>query len=270
MIKPQSWSSREEALLLVNAYLDGELDAAAAVEVERRMGADATLKAEYERLLGLRTTIASRLMKDRASDALRSRIAAIAEPNVTVMQRPAQQTSRAPRHFEWRQMAAAGLIACFLGSGATWLVLQQSGSAGDVAAIIADHQRSLLAAAPVDVVSTDQHTVKPWFDSKLALSPRIVDLASDGFPLVGGRVEVLGGQAVPVLVYKRRAHLISVVAVPKAGGNDDGRFALAATRDGYVVRSWRGRDFTYYAVADLAPEELDGFVASWRKQATAE
>jgi anti-sigma factor RsiW len=268
MIKPQSWSSREEALLLVNAYLDGELDAAAAVEVERRMDADATLKAEYERLLGLRTTIAARLTKDRASDALRSRLAAIAEPNVSATVRPAP-VRPVPRHFEWRQMAAAGLIACFLGSGATWLVLQQSGSAGDMAAIIADHQRSLLAAQPVDVVSTDQHTVKPWFDTKLALSPRIVDLASSGFPLVGGRVEVLQGQAVPVLVYKRRAHLISVVAVPTAGGNDDGTFALAATRDGYVVRSWRGRDFTYYAVADLAPEELDGFIASWRKQAAA-
>ena len=269
MIKPQSWSSREEALLLVNAYVDGELDAAATVEVERRMNADATLRAEYERLLGLRKTIASRVMKDKASDALRARIAAIAEPAGSTNVRPLP-VRRAPRHFEWQQMAAAALIACFLGSGATYLALQQSGSAGDVAAIIADHQRSLLAATPVDVVSTDRHTVKPWFDAKLALSPHIIDLTSSGFPLYGGRVEVLGGQAVPVLVYKHRAHLISVVAVPKPGGSDDGGFALATTRDGYVVRSWRGRDFTYYSIADLPPEDLDSFVAAWRKQAAAE
>ena len=167
-------------------------------------------------------------------------------------------------------MAAAALLACSLGSTATYIAVQPSATSRDVAAIVAGHQRALLAAAPVDVASTDQHTVKPWFDSKLALSPHIIDLASSGFPLVGGRVDVLKGQAVPVLVYQRRRHLISVIAVPKPGGIDDDAFTLSSTRDGYAVRGWRGRDFVYYAVADLSPEEIDGFVASWRKAAASE
>jgi len=268
MIKPQSWTSREEALLLINAYLDGELDAAAAVEVERRMGADATLQAEYDRLLNLRTRIVAGIGKDQASDALRVRIAAIAEPDMAPA--PGRSVKAVARRFDWRQMAAAMLIAASLGSGASYFVLQLDMASDEVASIVAGHQRALLAAAPVDVASTDRHTVKPWFDGKLALSPRIVDLAAEGFPLIGGRVEMLKGQAVPVLVYRRRAHLVSVVATPEHGGKDDGASGRIATRDGYAVRVWRGSDFVYYAVADLPAEELDSFVASWRQQAARE
>lgn len=266
MIKLSAWSSHEEALLLVNAYLDGELDASAVLEVERRLKTDANLRAEYDRLLGLRTTIASRLAKDRASDALRSRIAAIAEERGPAVA-PAKPVMR---RFEWRQMAAVAVVASVLASSTTYFITQPDPSAGAMAAIIADHQRSLLAAAPVDVTSSDRHTVKPWFDQKLALSPHIVDLAALGFPLVGGRVEVIAGEAVPVLVYQRRAHLISVVALPKPGGSDDGSMILAGTRDGYAVREWRGRDFVYHAVSDVSAKELDLFVASWRHQAAAE
>jgi anti-sigma factor RsiW len=266
MIKPQSWTTREEALLLINAYLDGELDAAAAVEVERRMSADATLQAEYQRLLNLRTTIASGIGKDQASAALLARVAAIAGPD-----RAAAPSVKMPaRRFDWRQMAAAALIAAFVGSGATYLTLRPEPASGAVAAIVAGHQRALLAAAPLDVASSDRHTVKPWFDGKLALSPHVIDLAPQGFPLIGGRVEVFNGQALPVLVYRRRGHLLSVAALPEPGGKDDGAPARATTRDGYAIRVWRATDFVYYAVADLPTGEFDDFVTSWRKQAAAE
>jgi anti-sigma factor RsiW len=231
------------------------------------MTTDATLKAEYERLVRLQTVVAKSVGKDRASDALRASIAGIAGPEAVAGASPAP---RAARRFAWRQMVAAALIALFLGSSATYLLLQEDAASREVAAIVAGHQRALLAAAPVDVASSDRHTVKPWFDAKLALSPHIVDLAASGFPLIGGRVDVLKGQAVPVLVYRRRGHLISVVAVPAAGGKDDGTTSMTATRDGYGLRGWRGRDFAYYAIADLPPQELDEFVASWRKQAGTE
>jgi anti-sigma factor RsiW len=266
MIKPQSWTTREEALLLINAYLDGELDAAAAVEVERRMSADAALEAEYRRLLNLRATIASSIGKDQASGALRARIAAIAGPDTVAV----PSVEARARRFDWRQMAAAALVAAFVGSGATYVTVRPQPVSGEVAAIVAGHQRALLAAAPVDVASSDRHTVKPWFDGKLALSPHVIDLAAQGFPLVGGRVEVFEGQALPVMVYRRRGHLLSVAARPEPGGKDDGAPARAATRDGYAVRVWRASDFVYYAVADLPADEFDGFVASWRKQAAAE
>ena len=263
MNKPSSWSSREEALLLLNAYLDNELDAASVLEVEGRIASDATLKAEYDRLLELRAALASHLAKDRASDALRQRVAAIAAPS----RNSTDRLQAATRSYHWRQLAAAAVVAACLAGGGTYLALQHGTGTNEIAAIVADHQRALLAAAPFDVASSDRHTVKPWFDSKLALSPQIVDLSSAGFPLAGGRVEVIDGKAVPVLVYRRRAHVISIVAIPHPGSKDSGTPPTRATRDGYSVLLWDGDDFKYSAVSDLAESELDEFVTRWRGNA---
>ncbi len=144
-------------------------------------------------------------------------------------------------------------------------MLLQNTAANEIGSIVADHQRALLAATPFDVASSDRHTVKPWFDSKLALSPQVIDLASDGFPLAGGRVEVLDGKPVPVLVYHRRAHVISVVAEPRAGQKETTEPSLAATKDGYYIIRWHGRDFDYTVVSDLAESELNEFVTRWRQ-----
>jgi anti-sigma factor RsiW len=264
MSKPPSWTAREESLLLLNAYLDHELDAAAVLDVERRIGADATLKAEYDQLLELRTALASLLTKDRASDALRQRIAAIATPS-----RPlAASTPRLARRYDWRQIAAAAVIAAGLAGGGTYLSLRQAAPTNEIAAIVAGHQRALLATAPFDVASSDRHTVKPWFDSKLALSPQVIDLADAGFPLAGGRVDVVDGKPVPAIVYRRRAHVISVIAVPQPGDRDTGAPPTRASRDGYSIFRWQGHDFQYWAVSDVPDSELDEFVARWRGEAS--
>ena len=264
MNKPPSWTSREEALLLLNAYLDNELDAASVLEVERRIGSDATLKAEHDRLVELRAALASHLAKDRASDALRQRVAAIA-----ALSRRSALIAYKPRlrSYDWRQLAAAAVVAACLAGGGTYVALQHDTGTNEIAAIVAGHQRALLAAAPFDVASSDRHTVKPWFDSKLALSPQIVDLSSAGFPLAGGRVEVIDGKAVPVLVYRRRAHVISLVAIPHPGSKDSRTPPTRTTRDGYSVLVWDGNDFKYSAVSDLAESELNEFVTRWRGNA---
>ena len=93
----------------------------------------------------------------------------------------------------------------------------------------------------------------------------MIDLAADGFPLVGGRADIVGGKPVPTLVYRRREHLVSVVAVPKAGGRDDGAAPARETTDGYTVLTWRGADFVYSAVSDVAADELEGFVSRFRE-----
>jgi anti-sigma factor RsiW len=162
-------------------------------------------------------------------------------------------------------MAAAAVLAATVTAGGMYGYLRPNPHTNEIAAIVADHQRALLAAAPFDVASSDRHTVKPWFDSKLALSPQVVDLSSDGFPLAGGRVEVLDGKGVPVLVYHRRAHVISVVAVPRAGQRATTEPSLATTNDGYAVIQWHGRDFDYTVVSDLAENELNEFVTRWRE-----
>ena len=264
MNNPPSWAAREESLLLLNAYLDHELDAAAVLDVERRINADATLKAEYGRLLELRSVLAFHLTKDRASDALRQSVAAIAAPPRPVTAR----RPRSPRSYDWRQMAAAAVIAAVLASGGTYLSLRQAAPTNEIAAIVAGHQRALLATAPFDVASSDRHTVKPWFDSKVALSPQVLDLSDAGFPLAGGRVDVVDGKAAPAIVYRRRAHVISVIAVAQPGGKDTGAPPTRTSRDGYSVLHWQGHDFRYWAVSDVAENELDEFVARWRSEAS--
>lgn len=269
MNTPRSWSSREEAVLLLNAYFDNELDAASALEVERRLASDASLKAEYDRMSALRTALRAAHGETRAPDDLRRRIAAIANAEAAGTTAVVPMRTKPASRYAWRQMAAAASLAAvvtsigMLGAGlGPWNDTQ-------LAEIVAGHQRALLAREPFDVASSDRHTVKPWFDSKLALSPKIVDLGEAGFPLVGGRVDVVGGKAVPVSVYKRREHLISLMAIPHASASDDGSGAKPSTRDGYAVRSWRGRDFDYSAVSDVAEHELDEFVARWRAGAKA-
>ena len=268
MITPPSWSSREEALLLVNAYLDAELDAAATLDVERRLKADPALKSEYERLVGLRASIAAHVPKSTATPELRRRVEFIGAPEVSVEPRVPQQ-HRAARRFDWRQLAAAVVLTAGLASGATYLGVRPGSQETNVAALIAGHQRALLAAEPYEVASSDRHTVKPWFDSKLALSPRVVDLSSSGFPLVGGRIDKIGGKSVPAIVYKRREHVISVIATPRPGDWSGGEAATRASKDGYALLLWHGRDFDYAAISDVAEADLDAFVALWRSEELA-
>jgi anti-sigma factor RsiW len=265
MIKPTAWSSREESILLLNAYIDNELDAASALDVERRLASDATLKAECDRLKQLQSALQSQIAQERASDDLKRRIAQIADPPGSVVV-PLRASFK--RRDGWSRLAAAAALAAFVAGAGMYGVMHQDPVSNDVATIVADHRRALLAATPYDVASSDRHTVKPWFDSKLALSPQVVDLASSGFPLAGGRVEILDGKAVPVLVYRRRAHVISVVAVPSGRTNTTSSPSVAETRDGYSVIRWRGRDFDYFAVSDIAESELSEFVARWRDAAT--
>ena len=253
---------------MVNAYLDSELDPAATLDVERRIRTDATLKAEYDRLVNLRQAIATHVPKNAASAELHRRIVDIGGP-ATRTELSVRPVRRAAKSFDWRQMAAAVVIAASLASGVTYLGLRPSSQMASVAAIVGSHQRALLAAEPYDVASSDRHTVKPWFDSKLALSPRVVDLASAGFPLAGGRIDTIDRKSVPALVYHRREHIISVIAIPRLGDNHSGYALTHASKDGYTLLGWQAPDFDYYAVSDVAEGDLEAFVSQWRTDTTS-
>jgi anti-sigma factor RsiW len=261
MIKPATWTTREEALLLINAYVDGELDAAAVLDVEKRMASDASLRAEYEQLLQLRSKLAGHLQIERATDDLRQRIAAIPS-------RP----RRVPRPFVgldtgWMRLAAAVVLSAAIASSLTYVLVHPAANADLLSAMVSGHRRALLAATPFDIASSDRHTVKPWMDAKLALSPPIIDLAAKGFPLVGGRVEVVDDRPVPALVYMRRGHLISVVAVPHHAAGRMSDVPQKDMRDGYTTISWEGTNFRLFAISDLAQPELAEFVTLWRAEA---
>lgn len=262
MSTPTSWASREDAVLLLNAYLDNELDATAVIEMERRLACDAALKSQYDRLLALRSALSRQMRVEHASQALRDRVCAIAG-NAAPVRLAARRRMRLQN---WQMLAAAVATAAIFSAGATYVSLQGGSASNDIATIIAGHQRALLAAAPFDVASSDRHTVKPWFDRKLALSPQVLDLSGEGFPLAGGRIDLIDGKAVPAMVYQRRDHLISVVAIPSPGNRDRGAAPVRATRDGYGVLRWDGDDFKYAAISDVAETDLAEFVAAWRKK----
>ena len=240
--------NNDRTTLLVHAYVDGELDPANAIAIERRIASEPVLAAERARVEGLRRALRERLPQEPAPAALREKV----RRTVGLTRQRAQPT--------WMAMAASLALAIFASSTGTWYAMQPpvGGSVPD--AVIAGHLRALMAPQPADVASSDRHTVKPWFSGRIPLAPRVVDLVQDGFPLVGGRVDVVNGAPVPSLVYRRRQHLISLTAVPNASvGN-----RTSQTVQGYNMIAWTAEDMTYWAVSDLNLEELEMFARLFR------
>jgi anti-sigma factor RsiW len=239
--------------LLVHAYLDGELDSANALEVERRIASDPALAAERDRILALRQLIRERLPREEPPPALRMRI----ERAVGLRRLPEPS---------WRSLAASVLVTAFIASGATMLVTApRSGSDLMTDGLVSGHMRSLMASQPTDVTSSDRHTVKPWFNGRIPESPRVVDLARQGFTLVGGRIDVVERKPVPTLVYHRNKHVISLTAIP-VPGRPNAAPSRAAT-GGYNIVRWTDDAVTYVAVSDLGAAELDTFVQLFRTTA---
>jgi anti-sigma factor RsiW len=238
----------DRAILLVHAYVDGELDPANAIAVERRMAAEPKLAAERARVEALRRALRERLPPQAAPPGLEARI------------RSAVGLTRARARPTWLALAASLMLAIFASSGGTWYALQPS-AGGDIReAVIAGHLRALMAPQPTDVASSDRHTVKPWFSGRIPQSPRVVDLAQDGFPLVGGRIDVVDRTAVPSLVYRRRQHVISLTAIPNGSGADQRPQSVR----GFNLIGWEAEGTTYWAVSDLNPDELATFVHLFR------
>jgi anti-sigma factor RsiW len=236
-------------ILLTHAALDGELDAAGMLDFENRLAANASLAAEYGRLNALREVMRRELVKPVAPPALRERVAAMAAPSI------APRLPRAARP-SWRAMAASAILAAGLGSTSTWLALRPAIENTNLAGtLVADHKRGLLSGAPADVASSDRHTVKPWFATRFALAPKVVDLGPQGFPLAGGRIDIIGGAPAPVLVYRHKEHFISLTALPAQGSPAAGAFVV----DGYSVQVWRDGGTEYWAISDIDPAGLVNF-----------
>jgi anti-sigma factor RsiW len=242
-------NDRDRATLLVHAYIDGELDPANALALEQRIAADPILAGERARVEALRRTLRERLPRELPPPGLQARI----RKAVGIAAERARPT--------WRAMAASIALAVMASSATTWLVLQPAPGDAVAEGVIAGHLRGLMAPQPIDVASSDRHTVKPWFNGKIPQAPRVVDLAPEGFPLVGGRLDVIGRQAVPTLVYRRRQHLISVTAL--ADGARDAPVPRSA--QGYNVVAWKADGIGYWAVSDLNTGELGTFTRLFRE-----
>jgi anti-sigma factor RsiW len=227
----------------LDAYVDQELDPAQATAVGDHLGTCVSCRQrrnDREALGRLLRTAPYHVAPDR----LRT--------NVVTLTRP---VSRIPRG------ALAAAAALTLAVGAWWAMHDaRSAPIADsiVAEVVSDHVRSLMADHLFDVQSTDMHTVKPWFLGKLDFSPPVADLASTGFPLVGGRLDYLAGRPVAALVYRRQQHSINVFIAPDSGNASEGD--RAASVRGFHVRHFVHDAMSFWAVSDLNDAELDEFV----------
>jgi anti-sigma factor RsiW len=252
-------SMRDNDQLQMNAYCDGELDPASTIEFERRLAGDETLKAQYNRLLSLRRTVRSLPQYDVPA-GLKSRIQSALDADrlaqadwVGQVSRPVHAGRPRQRGWSFQALAAAAVFGAVI-SSSVMLTMDRYVRHEDVAReVVAGHIRSLLAPQPFDVASSDRHTVKPWFTSRLPESPQVPDLAAQGFVLVGGRVDVVGHDPVATIVYKHAKHTVSLTTLPVGQSVFDQAIA------GYNVRSWSDAEFTYIAVSDIPPEDLASF-----------
>ena len=248
----------------VDLLLDGELTADDARELEAHIAQCQDCARLRDERLGLRAAITAGIPMFRAPNALGERV------RTALAAEPSAETRPRRRHVSlgtlWRPMAlAASLVIVAVGS---WnLALRQAGGDRLADAVLASHIRSLMPGHLTDVPSSDQHTVKPWFNGKLAFSPPVHDLAARGYPLLGGRLDYVNGRSVAVLAYGRRQHLINVFVWPAM----DGPSAVTTAPDyqGYHLRHWSTKDYTYWVVSDLGLAELHDF-AQLLQQADSE
>jgi anti-sigma factor RsiW len=254
-----------EMHLLIQADVDGELTPAESARVGAHLDtcpACAELQAGLLALSGrLRQDLPYHPAPDALRAAVRARIAAVSAPEpaqtpVTALPPWRTRLSR----FRLRSAAPFGAGFALAAGLAFLLVLPPSGNLPG--AVVASHIRALQPGHLLDVTSTDQHTVKPWFDGRLDYAPPVKDLAAEGFPLAGGRLDYLDGRPVAALIYQRRQHVIELFTWPDAGHPAHG--PADGSRSGYNFLRWDRDGTAFWAVSDLNASEVSDFVRLWQ------
>jgi anti-sigma factor RsiW len=242
----------KETQNLIDAYLDGELDLVRNLEIDRHLEQCALCSESYKNHQALRNGLKSAALYYRSPAALRSRIRSSV--------RKAAKAEAAPRVPPWRWVGVAASMAVAALVALVFVPLLRGPSADDLltSEVLSSHLRSLMANHLADVASSDRHTVKPWFAGKLDFSPPVEDLAQQGFPLVGGRLDYLEDRPVAALVYERRKHWINLFVWPS--GSEADVPTKTQARQGYNIVHWTRSHMTYWAASDLDKTELEEFV----------
>jgi anti-sigma factor RsiW len=250
--------NHDEAIKLIGPYRDGELDLAACLKLEEHLAGCALCRKKLEEEQGLVAAIELETPRFKPSPFLKTRILAAL-----------REEQAAPASVPWWKQFSLGTMYSGLAGAAVVLflaVIALSSSEGIPELDregIANHVRSLQVSHLMDVVSTDQHTVKPWFAGKLDYSPQVIDLGPSGYPLVGGRLDVLDHRDVAAIIYQRRKHYINLFIWPAGTDSLKGKIY---NEDGYHAMGWTKSGMNYLAVSELGEKELKDFIGMIQEQ----
>ncbi len=251
----------KDAQNLINGYVDGELDLIRNLEIERHIQDCALCTQDYKNQQVLSNAIKTGSLYFKAPADLRRRI------QLSLRKAAKAEAGRRMLPKWWfniaAPMAAAAVILLAL------VPFLRGPSADDLLAgeVISSHVRSLMASHLADVSSSDQHTVKPWFAGKLNFSPPVEDLAKQGFPLIGGRLDYVDNRPVAALIYQRQKHFINLFIWPS--GSDSDVETKTVLRQGYNLFHWTRSGMTFWAVSDLNNAELQKFVQLVQNQTSS-
>jgi anti-sigma factor RsiW len=254
----------DDAEILLHALIDGELDAGHARDVEGHVATCAACAEKLKAFRAMRATLAEANLKETAPADLRSRIeATLAVPAMPVpeQRRPSPAPLRPTAQKSWRTFfsgfATGGVLSAAVAASLIFAVVRTDQNRQLAGEVVSAHLRSLQAGHLTDVETSDQHTVKPWFNGKLDVAPPVIDLTAQGFTLIGGRLDYINGQPVASIVYRRRKHVINLFVAQQLGAAI--RDAKDTSVQGFNVRHWREEGLDFWAVSDIEASELDEF-----------
>jgi anti-sigma factor RsiW len=263
-------SACSDKLLLLNGLIDGELDAANILTVEAHLRTCAECRAELAQIEAVRDLLADEALDHQAPAALRERVDAMLAQSAASSKAQASQstgTSTATRYWRkgagglaghiWNGRWASGALAGVAATLALVLALPQMTHTGTEDQLVESHVRSLMVGHLTDIATSNRHVVKPWFNGKIDFAPPVPELAKDGFPLVGGRLDYVDDHAVAAIVYRRQLHTINLFVRP--AGALTLPFTVTRRRDGYNLMRWTKGSLEYWAVSDVELRELELF-----------
>lgn len=239
----------QPARLLIDAYADGELDPAGVLELEKHFRDCPGCAQAFRDVQNLKKSLKQEALRFSTPAELRQRL--------KTELRPAAESARPVWIWNWLTTATTSAAVICLALLLSAVFIHPSARQQLAQEIVSSHIRSLMVNHEMDVASSDQHTVKPWFDGKLDFSPPVKDLAAQGFPLIGGRLDYLNNRAVAALVFHRAKHVINLFIWPTGESNSEP--VMRPTINGYNLIHWSQGGMTFWAVSDLNEKELMEF-----------
>jgi anti-sigma factor RsiW len=248
-----------EARELLGAHIDREIGGREALEVQRHLDACAACREQRDACASLRKVVGEGATRYRAPDALERRVLAALSPS--------RMRERQATVGSWRWLALGSALASVVAIvwSASLVLMKPSADDLIIDEVVSSHARSLLSGHVVDVASSDQHAVKPWFNTRIDYSPPVHDLTAEGFPLVGGRMDYLDHRPTAALVYHRHQHTINLLIAPAAlSGRDSG--PRVESKLGFHVLHWVRGGMAFWAISDTEAGELEKFREAFLSQ----